>query len=559
MRFLVLALALSCLTHSTQAQKRVKTWIFLTDKLEADGKNTVSEAGYISDRAIQRRSRRGTHGTEARTAWQDAPVSALYEETLVSEGITIVQRSRWLNAVTAWLDPDELDRVHSLPFVRETRPVAYLEPDTQMEAPHALVITPRSSAACVGGGGIYGPSCEQLDLVNAIPPLERGINGEGVILGFLDTRFGINTPFDHPSLVHIRTDQRLKEWRDFACTQGNTHGMRVASVAVGYMEDRIIGPGYGATIYAATTECAPYERNVEEDNFVAATEWMESKGVDVLTSSLGYTTFDPGEHSYTLNDLDGDTGLTTRVYDWAAARGVVPVTSAGNGGNSTWPLIGMPADGDSIIAVGGVGPNRAYLSFSSRGPTTDGRIKPEVVAQATSVYLASGTSGYGSGSGTSFSAPMVAGVITQILQVNPNLDAVGVRDVLTRTASQAQSPTNRLGWGIINADEAVKLAVLLDREEVSVPKPDAISIHAPYPNPFRSATHFSIENLKPLHSVRLVIYNVIGQEVAVLHSGPLGVGSHQIRFEAGAFPPGLYTYVLQTERERHTGTMVLMR
>ena len=514
MRFLASAVALACFVQITQAQDSVKTWIFLTDKLDAAGKVTQAEVGYISDRAMTRRRIRGNPGMEAQFAWQDAPVSDRYEAALAAHGIRIEQRSRWLNAVTAWLSEGQLGFVQSLPFVRGTRPVAHLAPDLTEEAPIALVIAPRSSKACTGGGGIYGPSCNQLDIANAIPPLEREINGEGVVLGFLDTRFGTSEPFGHPSLAHIRTDGRFREWRDFACNQGHLHGMNVASVAVGYVENQIIGPGHKATVYAATTECVNYERNVEEDSFVAGTEWMVSEGVDVLTSSLGYNTFDTGERSYTISNLDGDTGLTTMVYDWAAARGVVPVTSAGNTGNSSWGRITMPADGDSVIAIGGVRPDRSYWTSSGRGPTADGRIKPDVSAQSSGVYFATGNNGYGSGGGTSFSAPMVAGVVTQVLQANPELTPIEVRDVLQRTASQAASPDNRLGWGIVNADEAVKLAIVLDREDAEVPNPDAVTIHAPYPNPFRNSTHFSIETRRPISYARLTVYNVIGQEVA---------------------------------------------
>lgn len=558
MRILASAFALACFVHITQAQDSGKTWIFLTDKLDAAGKVTQAEVGYISDRAMTRRRLRGTSGMETQFAWQDAPVSDRYEAALAAHGIRIEQRSRWLNAVTAWLSENELDLVRSLPFVRGTRPVAGLAPDQIEEVPIALVVAPRSSKSCTGGGGIYGPSCNQLDMVNAIPLLERGINGEGVVLGFLDTRFGTSEPFSHPSLVHIRTDGRFREWRDFACNQGHLHGMNVASVAVGYVENQIIGPGHKATVYAATTECVSYERNVEEDSFVAGTEWMVSEGVDVLNSSLGYATFDTLQHSYSISDLDGDTGLTTMIYDWAAARGVVPVTSAGNSGLSSWGRITMPADGDSVIAIGGVRPNRSYWPASGRGPTADGRTKPDVSAQSSGVYLATGNNGYGSSGGTSFSAPMVAGIVTQILQANPELTPIEVRDVLRQTASQAASPDNQLGWGIVNADEAVKLAIVLDREEAEVPNPDAVTVHAPYPNPFRSSTHFSIETWRPISYARLTIYNVIGQEVAVPYEGALGAGSHEITFEAAALPSGLYMYMVETNHERHSGTMVLV-
>ena len=567
MRILFAAIAVFLVIPASQAQESTKTWIFFTDKLDKAGKTMTVEPGYVSERAMVRRQMRGTPGMEAIFDWQDAPVSPDYVKQLETMNIAIEQRSRWLNAVTAWVNEDQLRRITALEFVRKTRPVAHLAPQVaQLSAP-SLVIARRHSASCPVGHS-YGQSCNQLDLVNAIPPMERGINGNGVILGFLDTLFGIDEPFDHSSLNHIRVDNRLKEWRDFAnrdpnqlcVNESSRHGMSVASVAVGYEPGYLFGPAYGATVYAATTECGPYERNIEEDNFIAATEWMVSEGADVLNSSLGYTTFDVGEHSYTTDELDGDTGLTTRIFDWAASRGVVPVTSAGNSGNSfSWPYVGMPADGDSVIAVGASDELGSRVSFSSRGPTADGRTKPDVMAQGGGVFLAR-IGGHGLSSGTSFSSPMVAGVVAQILQVNPNLGPIGVWDVLTSTASQATTPDNYYGWGTIDADRAVKLAeTRVSRAAESVPQPEAIAIETPYPNPFRETTRFKVSAARAINSARLTIYNVIGQEVAAPLRGFLPAGSHEIDFEAARLPSGLYAYVLETDHVRLTGTMVIAR
>ena len=232
--------------------------------------------------------------------------------------------------------------------------------------------------------------------------------------------------------------------------------MNTSSVAVGYIENQLIGPAHGATIWGAVTECAPYERNIEEDNFVAGAEWLESQGIDIISASLGYIRFDSSQHSYTFADLDGDTGITTKIYDAAAGRGVVTVTSAGNDGdNANQPFISMPADGDSVIAVGGVSPRGDYTYFSSIGPTADGRYKPDVAAQAEFVYVATG-SGVRYSFGTSFSAPMVAGIVAQVLQVNPYLNPKQIWEVLTSTASRNSTPDNRLGWGIVDADAPSK-------------------------------------------------------------------------------------------------------
>ncbi len=558
MRQVVLTLLLLSLVHVASAQEKTKYWIFLTDKLDAASKHTLVEAEYLAEAAVTRRALRGEPDLNNKFARQDAPISQAYEANLATMGVTVAQRSRWFNAVTAWLSAEEINKVAALPYVRDVRPVAHLRPSVQPDIPVSSVIARRTSSNCPSN--LFGPSCEQLDVVNAIPPLERGINGQGVTLGFLDTNF--STPgqraFSHSSLVHIRDSGRLIEARDFSerdpaqpCNGTNTHGMSVASVAVGFREGELIGPGYGASVYAAKTECAPYERNIEEDNFVAAVEWMESEGVDVMTSSLGYLGFDTGQHSYTASDLDGDTGLTTIAFDWAAQRGVITVTSAGNSGPGPSSL-GTPADGDSVISVGAVTSSGRLVGFSSRGPTADGRIKPDVSAQGASVYLA-GRNGYGRSNGTSFSAPMVAGIVTQIVQVNPGLGPREVWHALTSTASQSSNPDNDLGWGIVDADAAVMFAVTLNRSDQTTPDPGNLTVHPPYPNPFQSTAHFTIEAFEPVLHARLAIFDMLGRKVATVYEGPINAGGMPIAFDGTHLPLGIYAYSLEVDGRVQSG------
>lgn len=561
MHKIVFFVLLLTIPHFATAQEKAKYWIFLTDKQDFSGKTTQVEEGYLADQAITRRARRGESRFATTFAFQDAPISRAYEVDLQKRGLAIEQRSRWLNAVTVRLSEDEVKQIRTLPYVHSTRPVARLSPTVLPPMPISPVIPRRISSNCPQS--LLGNSCNQLDIVNAIPAIQRGINGSGVILGLIDTHFSVNQtlPFSHPSLTHIRSDDRLREFRDFTqrdssqpCPGTNAHGMAVASVAVGYDEGEIIGPGYGATIYAAATECGPYERNIEEDNFVAAVEWMESEGVDVITASLGYFDFDSDQRSYTKDDLDGNTGLTTIAMDWAANRGVVPINSAGNGGPR--PLtISTPADGDSVIAVGGVWPDGPIVGFSSRGPTADNRIKPDVAAQGVVVWLAAGTAGYDISQGTSFSAPMVAGIVTQILQVNPDLGPREVWHVLTSTASQANSPDNHLGWGIVDAEAAIMGAIALNRSETDLPVPSSLTVDTPYPNPFQDVVHFTIEAAQPVSHARLMIIDVLGREVGAVYEGPIQIGGMPLQFDGSHLPPGVYAYTLDFDGQTQSGML----
>ncbi len=557
-----------------QAQELTKSWVFFTDKLDAAGKATVVEAGYVSERARDRRIRRGS-GVPALT---DAPVSPAYLAELRGMGIEPVFESRWLNAVSTWLDTEKRAAASALPFVQRIRNVAKL---TVAEAPGVPLVYALAAPKPRRYRLDYGPSQGQLELVNAIPALERGINGDGVVLGFLDTRFDISAgnPFDHRALRHIADSGRITA-RDFTAgdqqfagsNQSDRHGISVASVAAGFEEGQLIGPAYGATVFAATTEFAPHERHSEEDNFVAALEWMEAEGVDVANSSLGYTNdFDAGEGDYTIDDLDGNTGITTIAVDVAAAMGVIFVTSAGNSGTSPWMYITTPADADSVISVGAVHPDRTKASFSGFGPTADGRIKPEVAAQGTRVHHASGNGGYASGRGASFSSPMVAGIVCQMVQVNPDIRPIEAREILKATSSQWDRPDNLLGWGIVDADAAIREAercanpgvvcvtpTTLNAEETAT-LPEVLELVAPYPNPFSESAVFTVNAARHVSRATLSIYDVLGRRVAVPFSGPLHGGVQEIVFEAQALPRGLYVYALEADGATQSGKILLMQ
>ncbi|PSQ69327.1 MAG: serine protease, partial [Bacteroidetes bacterium QH_2_64_26] len=390
----------------------------------------------------------------------------------------------------------------------------------------------------------YGAARGPLSRINALAPIERGLDGHGVRVGFLDAHFN---SLRHPAFSQLRATNRLGGLRNFtAGRQGGNHGAGVMSVAVGYDSGALVGPAHGATVFGATTEFTQFERNVEEDNFVAGLEWLHRQGADVVNVSIGYTTFDDGERSYSTDELDGDTALTTRAVDRAAQLGVTVVVSAGNSGcedpDACWFYVNTPADADSAIAVGATAPDSSLAPFSARGPTADGRRKPDVVVQGREVAAAWEGNRYAQVEGTSFASPQVTGVVAQMLQVNPSLGPMQVRQLLRQTASQAHAPDTSRGWGIVNADAAIRAAEWQARRS----PPSALQVSPPYRPVASSALVVPVTAPARTSALRVSLVTPTGRRVRhverVGHPGP-----NRIAVDPEGLSPGLYRFEVHTD------------
>jgi len=478
------------------------------------------------------------------------PVSPAYRARLRALGVQPVTRSRWFHAVSAPLSPDQRARVETLPFVRLVEPVAGSGAPATTEAhPDPLPAAfPSPPSPDLRLGQSRGP----LSRINAVEPMDRGFDGHGVRVGFLDAHY---RGLQHPAFAALRREGRMIALRDFTeGTQRGNHGMGVASVAMGRAAGTLAGPAHGAELLGATTEYTPSERNVEEDFFVAGLEWLHRRGADVVNVSIGYTTFDEGQDDYTVEDLDGDTGLTTRAVDRAAQLGVTVVVSAGNSGcgtpDSCWYHVNTPADADSAITVGAIESDSSLASFSSRGPTADGRHKPDVVVQGADVLAAWNDGQYARVGGTSFASPQVTGVVAQMLQVNPSLSPTEVRTLLRRTASQADAPDNRVGWGIVDAAAAVDAA---ERQARRSPV-STLSVALPYPNPASDQVTVPVRVPSSTTSIDLVLLHP-GGEVVAERTYAVRPGPNWLTYDVSDVPPGLYHYRVRGEQHLHSGTL----
>ena len=238
------------------------------------------------------------------------------------------------------------------------------------------------------------------------------------------------------------------------------HGTSTFSTLGGFYEGELIGPSFDAEFYLSKTEAGETETPIEEDYWLTAVEWMESKGVEVISSSLIYKPFDPPNNQYTYEDMNGKTTIIVRAAEHAALLGIVICNSMGNEYQTDPPSIVSPPDGEHVVSVGAVDSTGTIANFSSNGPTSDGRMKPEVVAMGVDVYVAASystthdTAGYSFANGTSFSCPLTAGVCSLILSAHPELTPEQVKEALKKTANNTDKPNNVYGWGLINAYDA---------------------------------------------------------------------------------------------------------
>ncbi len=328
-----------------------------------------------------------------------------------------------------------------------------------------------------------------------------GLTGESLLVGIMDTGFDLQ----HPALAHLISDNRIIATYDFINNDENVedtangqqfHGTAVLSAIGGYAAGSLIGAAYGASYILAKTEIANLEIVAEEDNWIAAAEWMDSIGVDIISSSLGYIDW------YQQWQLDGNTCAITVAAQTAAQLGIIVVNASGNERTTTWGTLIPPADGPEVIAVGAVFPDGAIAPFSSPGPTADGRIKPDVMAQGISVWCADYRSdGYMSVNGTSMATPLIAGGLALIMQAHPDWNRGKIFDRLKSTASNSISPNNDYGWGIARF------------YDMHSPSPLSENLFQIWPNPSFENVIFGFA-APPNSEAELAIFSAAGDQVA---------------------------------------------
>ena len=446
-----------------QSDGTLAVWVYFTDKgdwEELDLDTALDKAKQrLTKRSVLRRAKIKKKRDDELVDLMDVAVLQAYVDQVVALGARKRQESRWLNAVSFDMERDLIETVAALPFVSRVTlvhkfrrtPISVTQGDLEESRNVLTLLRARKSMTSPLD---YGGSLPALEQINVPKVHAEGVTGKGVLVGMMDTGFRLT----HEALSHINV---VDQW-DFVDNDpivdnepgdpstAHWHGTMTLSTIAGFSPGDQMGPAYDIDVILARTEDVSQEIPIEEDNWVAGIEWLESLGVDIVSSSLGYYDW------YTFEDLDGNTAVCTIAADIAVGRGVVVVNSAGNERNGFDHII-TPADGDSVITAGAVTVTDALASFSSPGPTYDGRIKPDIAALGAAVKVADPDvdDDYKSVAGTSFSCPLSAGVAALILSRVPMMTPMQVREALRMTADRSDSPDNDFGWGIIDAYAAI--------------------------------------------------------------------------------------------------------
>ena len=504
------------LFESGKRGNHYKIWIYFKDKNGSELINLTEEA----------KQRRQKHAPKIDNSWYDLKVSANYIRAIEAIGIDIENESRWLNAVSIVCSQKDIEAISLFPFVKKIKPVKgykkkyFNEIDVNQLDGRELD---------------YGDANTQVEQINAHLLHEQGLTGQGIRVLLLDTGYDLS----HDALNHINVvgqkdfindDNQTANENEFEQNiNQDDHGTKILSIIAANSPGNLVGPAFDADFLLAKTEDVSQEWQQEEDDYVAGLEWGEVNGADIASSSLGYADW------YSETDFDGNTATTTIAVDIAVSLGLVCVTAVGNG------LAIAPADADSVISVGAVNDIGEIASFSSRGPTFDGRIKPEVCAQGVNVWAVSGDSNtefINIYNGTSASTPLVAGAIALILQGMPTFSPMEVREAVLLTGSMADEPNNIYGWGIMDAHAALSY---LSTSSIKNSKsfPVNYSILKTYPNPFNPSINIEVQSTGELIT-DIAIISFGGHYVENIFRGKISNSIQTILWEPDNISSGIY-------------------
>ncbi|OWY24221.1 T9SS C-terminal target domain-containing protein [Sphingobacteriales bacterium UPWRP_1] len=533
---LVVTILLFCSRVAVAQMPFTKFWIGFTDKLATPYTLSQPEQ-YLSAKTIERRAAYGIPVEET-----DLPVDPAYVQTVKETGATVLYTSRWLNGVVITVpDSATLLAVQDLPFVTNSRPVSKIKPG-RPSVVHKFNNLQASGKQTEAGATFddeyYGEAYNQINMLNGDYMHSQGYRGQGMIIGIMDAGF-TNADSMEVFQSHFENGQILGH-KDFVDGDDDvfsysSHGTHVFSITGGNLPGTYVGAAPEAAFWLFRTEDAPTETAIEEYNWVAAAEFADSAGVDVLNTSLGYSIFDYPEMNHSFADMDGNTTVISRGADLAARKGMLVVCSAGNQGNKPWQYITAPADADSVLTVGAVDSIGQYASFSSKGPTADGQIKPNVAAQGARTAYVTPWGTVEKGNGTSYSSPVICGLAACLWQANRNKNNMEIIDAIQQSASQNLAPDTLLGYGLPNFYTA--MLMVSNSPVLQIPAGSPANV---FPNPFETDTniyYYSYAN----ETISLQLVDLAGRIIAIHQAEVRQDAPYCIRFSEWAkCPKGIY-------------------
>ncbi|MFH0865837.1 MAG: S8 family serine peptidase [Bacteroidota bacterium] len=474
---------------------------------------------YLSAKAIARRVNQGIT-----IKYNDLPVTPAYIDSVINTGVTLYCTSKWFNSATIFTtDSVALAKIMSFPFVQSVDSISKIMTGSLIsifpeKKNSEVVMNVRSSftqnnySAERTESYDYGFAYNQVSMIGLDYLHNLGYSGQGMTIAVIDAGFwhaDTMAVFDS-----LWTNNQILGYINFVEPGGNlfgtdisTHGMMVLSIMGGNIPGQIVGTAPKANYWLLRSEDAVTENIIEEYNWASAAEFADSVGADVINSSLGYTDFDQSWMNHTYDDMDGETTPASIAATIAASKGIIVCNSAGNSGSSPWHYIGAPADADSIITVGAVDDQENYASFSSTGPSSDGRIKPTVAAQGQGTVVASTGGGIMSGNGTSFSSPVIAGATACLWQANQSYNNMMIIQAIAESSSQYTSPDSLLGYGIPNF-----AAANLILSGIPINDFDNTSLVNIFPNPFDDIIYIVFFS-SDTQVVDIDVYDITGKKV----------------------------------------------
>ena len=484
--FTLLVILGFCFTVKAQVAPD-KYWIQFTDKNNTPYSINKPEE-FLSERAIQRRQNYGIAIDQ-----YDIPVNASYLQAVAETGATLLNPSKWLNGVTVEVSSQSvLQAIESLPFVQKTRVLKddsykqQLKKDSYFSDEFVQVAEEKTDVR-----SYYGYASPQIEQLNGVALHDLGYQGQGMWVGICDA--GFDYVDQHEAFQSMYNENRFLGAKDFVYKNGvvyteSSHGTSCLGLMAANVPDKYVGTAPMASYFLCRTENVNSENVIEEYNWVSAAEHLDSLGIDVISTSLGYITFDDSQWDHVYSDLDGKTSVITIGSEIACSRGILCITSAGNDGGNAFPYISVPADGEHVLTIGAVGTNGERAYFSSIGPTYDGRVKPDVMAHGYGTTVVSpGMGAYYDGSGTSFACPVLAGMATCLWQAKKDYTPAEIRDAL-RQSGNMSVPDNYYGYGIPDFMQAFESLFLEEKNDFVIN-----SLISVYPNPSNGNVNIELE------------------------------------------------------------------